>query len=98
MKHLVLIGIYLQLSLSSSAPAAPKGFEHHVSVVADEYDLYWTVQDEEIKFQVQVKTLGYVGFGISPNGGMAGADIVTGWVKDDTVYFQASNIIMMIYC
>ena len=41
-----------------------------------------------MNFQVQVKTLGYVGLGISPNGGMAGADIVTAWVKDDLVYFQ----------
>ena len=30
-----------------------------------------------------MEALGYVGFGISPNGGMAGSDVVIGWVKDD---------------
>ena len=29
-----------------------------------------------------MKTTGYVGLGLSGNGGMAGADIVVGWVKD----------------
>ena len=32
--------------------------------------------------QVRVKTTAYVGLGLSGNGGMAGADIVVGWVKD----------------
>ena len=32
--------------------------------------------------QVHVEALGYVGFGISPNGGMTGADVVIGWVSD----------------
>ncbi|XP_074647748.1 DBH-like monooxygenase protein 2 homolog [Tubulanus polymorphus] len=33
-----------------------------------------------ITFRVTVKTTGYVGFGLSRNGGMKGADIVIGWV------------------
>ena len=32
--------------------------------------------------QVHVEALGYVGFGVSPNGGMTGADVVIGWVSD----------------
>ena len=34
-------------------------------------------------FQVHVEALGYVGFGLSPNGGMPGSDVVIGWVTDD---------------
>ncbi|GFY41323.1 hypothetical protein TNIN_68281 [Trichonephila inaurata madagascariensis] len=44
--------------------------------------------DREIEFKVEVETHGYVGFGLSPNGGMAGSDIVTGWIKEGQVYFQ----------
>ena len=30
-----------------------------------------------------MEALGYVGFGLSPNGGMTGADVVIGWVLED---------------
>ena len=44
--------------------------------------------------QVHVEALGYVGFGISPNGGMTGADVVIGWVKDDgTAVFHVCDLI-----
>ncbi|PRD29095.1 UNVERIFIED_CONTAM: moxd1 [Trichonephila clavipes] len=43
--------------------------------------------DREIEFKVEVETHGYVGFGLSPNGGMAGSDIVTGWIKEDFLQF-----------
>ncbi|XP_069462783.1 DBH-like monooxygenase protein 1 [Ambystoma mexicanum] len=36
-----------------------------------------------IAFLLEVQTLGYVGFGLSPNGGMASSDMVIGGVKED---------------
>jgi len=41
------------------------------------YLLSWTVdlKLQKITFEVEAATLGYVGFGISPSGGMAGADL-----------------------
>ncbi|XP_045074430.1 DBH-like monooxygenase protein 2 homolog [Coregonus clupeaformis] len=41
-----------------------------------------------ITFQLTVKTTGWVGFGLSPNGGMAGADIVIGGVGRNGNYFR----------
>ena len=35
-----------------------------------------------VLFPRQVATLGYVGLGFSPTGGMAGADIVLAWVDE----------------
>ena len=32
--------------------------------------------------QLHGHTTGWIGMGISPNGGMTGADIVVGWVKN----------------
>lgn len=65
-------------------------WQHHV--VLDpfgRYHLYWKVSGTTgIIFRVEVKTLGYVALGISPNGGMAGSDIVIGWVHNGRVFLQ----------
>ncbi|XP_077989863.1 DBH-like monooxygenase protein 1 homolog [Glandiceps talaboti] len=54
----------------------------------EKFHLYWKFDDKTITFEVHAETLGYVGFGISPNGGMTNADIVIGWVKDGEVFFK----------
>ncbi|XP_070554980.1 DBH-like monooxygenase protein 1 homolog [Ptychodera flava] len=50
--------------------------------------LFWKYDDTTITFEVHAETLGYVGFGISPNGGMTNSDIVIGWVKDGNTYLK----------
>jgi len=55
--------------------------------------LSWELGDDRsaITFELWAQTLGYVGFGISPNGGMAGADIFSaGVAPDGTPYFSVS--------
>jgi len=52
------------------------------------YTVFWTPGAEDITFEVQVRTLGYIGFGFSADGQMPGADMVTGWVRDNQVFFQ----------
>ena len=37
-----------------------------------------------------MKTKGWVGLGLSPNGGMKGSDIFLGWVKDGQVELTVS--------
>lgn len=44
--------------------------------------LRWQPRHQEILFRVEARTMGYVGIGFSPDGGMQGADIVLGWVDD----------------
>lgn len=44
-----------------------------------------------IKFHLAVNTTGWVGFGLSPNGGMAGSDIVMGGLGPGGSYFAVSN-------
>ncbi|CAG2165073.1 unnamed protein product [Oppiella nova] len=53
----------------------------------NKYHLKWYFDDhkQRITFNVVVETTGWVGFGISPNGGMAGSDLVIGWVDDNGV-------------
>jgi hypothetical protein len=51
--------------------------------------LGWEILGDEIIFEVEVATLGYVGFGISPNGGMRDADIfIAGVFPNGTSYAQ----------
>ena len=58
------------------------------------YDVYWTIggsggeQPDSITFEVQVKTVGYVIFGLSPTGLFQDADLVVGWVHNGRPRFQ----------
>ncbi|KAB7497844.1 MOXD1-like protein 1, partial [Armadillidium nasatum] len=53
------------------------------------YVLLWNPREEDIVFEVQVRTKGYVGLGFSRTGRMHGSDIVIGWVdRDGTVFFS----------
>lgn len=57
----------------------------------EKYFIEWEAytDTQTIIFELTVQTTGYVGFGISPAGGMTGADIVIGGVHPNgTVYFS----------
>lgn len=54
------------------------------------YWLSWGPQDGRLAFRLEVRTAGYVGFGFSPTGAMASADIVVGGVADGRPYLQVS--------
>ena len=58
----------------------------------DTYVLHWNFSTAErtIAFAVNVSTTGWVGFGVSPNGGMVNSDIVMGWVSNGRAYFHVS--------
>ena len=58
---------------------------------SDKYHVRWENNFEKkiISFRVTVETKGFVGFGVSPNGGMTGADLIIGGVyPNGTHYFQ----------
>ncbi len=61
------------------------------------FSLKWNIDDKEefITGLLEVKTRGWIGFGLSPNGGMKGSDIMIAWVddKDGKTYFEVGFII-----
>ena len=69
--------------------------EYSFSATLDnDYKLYWSydLAVETIRFAVRVRTEGWVGFGLSPNGQMPGSDVVIGWVTDQgEVVFHVSE-------
>ena len=48
------------------------------------YSLFWNFDraTQNISFAVRVRTTGWVGFGLSPNGQMPQSDVVIGWVEN----------------
>lgn len=67
----------------------------HSAMLSPDYRLLWSLGPgpQDITFELQVRTLGYVGFGFSKDGRMAGSDMVVGWVDQGQVYFQVSILV-----
>lgn len=83
--NFILLGCFYTFALSEITQPSPSE-NYKFSLNVDEKDefqfqLYWkTIEKDEIQFELHCRTNGWVGFGISPNGGMAGSDIMIGWV------------------
>jgi hypothetical protein len=65
---------------------------HEVLDHVGKFHVFWKFNATHITFELHVKTRGYVGFGISPNGKMYPSDVVIGWVKDGVTHFSVSII------
>ncbi|CAF1351319.1 unnamed protein product [Adineta steineri] len=66
-------------------------YQHSVELQSTVADLWWTVNEtnQTIFFELHVNTTGWIALGISPAGGMTGADIGVGWVdQSGKVTFQ----------
>ncbi len=51
----------------------------------DVYTLYWNFTTQDITFKVVAKTNGWVGFGLSPNGGMSNSDLIVTYTDSNGV-------------
>lgn len=62
--------------------------------------LKWGFDDQTgtITFTLIINTTGWVGFGLSPNGGMQGSDIVIGGFGPSGSYFTVSNYLIKALC
>lgn len=56
----------------------------------ENFRMLWTIDGPNVTFEVQVRTLGYIGIGFSIDGKLAGSDIAIGWVSQGQAYFQVS--------
>ncbi len=87
--YLAAVSHTVTFARADSHSTEANNFTH--SAVLDEYGrftLFWKFDAENITFEVRANTSGWVGLGFSPNGGMPGSDIVTGWVQDGEAYLQ----------
>ncbi|CAF2882697.1 unnamed protein product, partial [Rotaria sp. Silwood2] len=68
-----------------------KTYQHSTELQPDVANLWWTVDETEaeIMFELHIKTTGWIALGISPAGGMKGADIGVGWIDNrGQIHFQ----------
>lgn len=49
----------------------------------DQYVIHWNYTDKDIIFKAVVKTTGWIGFGLSPNGGMKYSDLIVAYFNSD---------------
>ena len=79
----------LLLNSRELKPLVPsESYTHSLEVDEDDpnlYRLFWKLVDNEksLQFELHCKTSGWVGFGLSPNGDMTGADIAMSWVDSN---------------
>ncbi len=94
MKVRILLALFIPAVLSaidlSSYPLS-------ADLRAGSYELHWgfDVEAKTIRFAVRVNTNGWVGLGLSPNGGMPNSDIVIGWVNDQGEAFLHVSTCML---
>ncbi|CAK8671527.1 unnamed protein product [Clavelina lepadiformis] len=79
-----LIFYLLACSVCFSHAQTPSEEFPHMAALApgNKVVLYWKFNETHITFELHGQTTGWVGVGLSPNGGMINADIYVGWVKD----------------
>ena len=59
-------------------------YSNYIDLIDDGiYRFYWNNTQTDLIGEIHVKTNGWVGFGLSPNGGMANSDVIVGWINDD---------------
>jgi hypothetical protein len=64
------------------------------------YMITWMIEEgsDRIEFELSAETKGYVGFGLSPTGGMNGSDmIIAGVYKNGTGYFSVRNLFFYLH-
>ncbi|CAF4408788.1 unnamed protein product, partial [Rotaria sp. Silwood2] len=80
----VILSVNLVQHLSAiSSPIPPyTNYTYATELLPDLADLWWSIDDlrKEITFEFHIKTTGWIALGISPAGGMIGADIGLGWI------------------
>ena len=99
---LISILILNYFALRTTRAIDGKGWNYHLWLDPHQkFSLKWNVNTEEesIIFLCEVQTRGWVGFGLSPNGGMKDSDIIIAWVNDNDgiAHFHVSLFILDIY-
>lgn len=63
----------------------------HSAILDNNFLVLWTPGENDVTFELQVMTPGYVGFGFMRDDGREGVDMVIGWVDNNgQVHLQVS--------
>ncbi|XP_049510342.1 DBH-like monooxygenase protein 1 [Panthera uncia] len=86
---LLLWGLLPGAAAAAAAGGSGRALPHRTLLDSEgKYWLSWGPRGGGLAFHLEVRTAGYVGFGFSPTGAMASADIVVGGVAHGRPYLQ----------
>ncbi|CAF1194209.1 unnamed protein product [Rotaria sp. Silwood1] len=79
---ILLVGVVQHLDAISSPIPPYTNYTYATELQPNLADLWWSIDDlrKEITFEFHINTTGWIALGISPAGGMIGADIGLGWI------------------
>ncbi|CAF3285978.1 unnamed protein product [Rotaria sp. Silwood2] len=79
---ILLVGVVQHLDAISSPIPPYTNYTYATELQPSFADLWWSIDNlqKEITFEFHVNTTGWIALGISPAGGMIGADIGLGWI------------------
>jgi hypothetical protein len=65
-------------------PEPSEIFQYKATLVEpNQYLIYWKYNETDITFELQANTTGWIGFGLSPDGGMYMSDVIIAWMYSD---------------
>ena len=93
MRYWIISLLFLSAATADRHQELAEKYNNFHLLSSPAYELYWSYDSTttNISVAVRVNTIGWVGFGISPNGGMPSSDVIMGWVTDGgEVHFNVS--------
>jgi DOMON domain len=84
-----IVIVSVLLLINSTVETIGINWDHSIDL-DENFRLMWMIRDQDITFEVQVRTQGYVGLGFSKDGTIYGADMAVGWIDHGHAYFQVS--------
>ena len=97
--HAVVTLLFIFEAFALGTRDLPSNYPFRLDLHLD-YTLYWTFDNDagNITFAVRVRTTGWVGFGLSPNGQMPQSDVVIGWIDGAGNHFDVSRHFIWVLC
>ena len=77
----LLLLLTVQCCLTAPSPTAD--YANSMELQPNIYYMYWNYTTTDVLIELHVKTTGWIGFGLSPNGGMDGSDVIVAWLDSN---------------
>ena len=96
---LVILGLVTGLAAkglqNAGDPELLARYPNFLVLISNAYELYWNYTEgtSRLDITVRVKTMGWVGLGVSEKGNMVNSDLAVGWVTDQGETFLQVSVL-----
>lgn len=95
MGALFVLSLFALIGLSCQNAPSPTSTYSYKKILVEPHTfiLHWNFTKTELIGEIHVMTHGWIGFGITPNGGMDGSDVFVAWIQSNgQVHFTDRHI------